>query len=110
MKWLLIHISCTLSGRPSAIFRPVVEYDDVIGDVHHHAHVVLDENDGTGEQIADELTSLFLEHACDGFMVSPAYLPGGFDDFVRDVVPPLQEQGLFRRAYEGATLRENLRG
>lgn len=72
--------------------------------------VVVPQLHGTGEQIADELVSLFREDACDGFMVSPAHLPGGFDDFVRDVVPQLQARGLFRRAYEGATLRENLRG
>jgi hypothetical protein len=36
------------------------------------------------------------------------YLPGGLDDFVDRVVPELQRRGLFRREYEGRTLRENL--
>jgi len=36
------------------------------------------------------------------------YLPGGLDDFVGHVVPELQRRGLFRREYEGTTLRENL--
>jgi alkanesulfonate monooxygenase len=36
------------------------------------------------------------------------YLPGGLDDFVDRVVPELQRRGLFRREYEGKTLRENL--
>ena len=36
------------------------------------------------------------------------YLPGGLDDFVGQVVPELQRRGLFRREYEGPTLRENL--
>jgi hypothetical protein len=36
------------------------------------------------------------------------YLPGGLDDFVDHVVPELQRRELFRREYEGATLRENL--
>ena len=36
------------------------------------------------------------------------YLPAGLDDFVNRVVPELQRRGLFRREYEGATLRENL--
>ena len=36
------------------------------------------------------------------------YLPGGLDDFVRGVIPELQRRGLFRREYEGKTLRENL--
>jgi hypothetical protein len=35
-------------------------------------------------------------------------VPGGLDDFVDKVVPELQRRGLFRREYEGNTLRENL--
>ena len=45
---------------------------------------------------------------CDGFNVMFPFLPGGLDDFVDRVVPELQRRGLFRRAYEGTTLRENL--
>jgi hypothetical protein len=36
------------------------------------------------------------------------FLPNGLDDYVELVVPELQRRGLFRREYEGATLRENL--
>jgi hypothetical protein len=36
------------------------------------------------------------------------YVPGGLDDFVERVVPELTRRGLFRRDYEGRTLRENL--
>ena len=35
-------------------------------------------------------------------------LAQGLDDFIERVVPELQRRGLFRREYEGATLRENL--
>jgi alkanesulfonate monooxygenase len=35
-------------------------------------------------------------------------VPEGLDDFVDKVVPELQRRGLFRREYEGKTLRENL--
>jgi hypothetical protein len=38
----------------------------------------------------------------------PPVLPAGLDDFCRMVIPVLQERGLFRTEYEGATLRENL--
>ena len=41
-------------------------------------------------------------------MISAPYQPGGFDEFVRLVVPELQKRGLYRTRYEGATLRENL--
>ena len=46
--------------------------------------------------------------AADGFTIMFPYLPGGLDDFVDSVVPELQRRGLFRREYEGKTLRENL--
>ena len=46
--------------------------------------------------------------ASDGFNVMFPFLPQGLDDFVERVVPELQRRGLFRREYEGATLRENL--
>jgi alkanesulfonate monooxygenase len=46
--------------------------------------------------------------ACDGFNIMFPYVPGGLDDFVERVVPELQRRGLFRREYEGRTLRENL--
>ncbi|MFD2427849.1 hypothetical protein ACFSUK_05735 [Sphingobium scionense] len=35
-------------------------------------------------------------------------LHGSVDRFVEEVVPELQRRGLFRTAYEGATLRDNL--
>jgi hypothetical protein len=35
-------------------------------------------------------------------------VPGGLHDFVDKVVPELQRRGIFRTAYTGATLRENL--
>ncbi len=43
-----------------------------------------------------------------GFIISPAYLPGAFDEFVDLVVPELQKRPLFRREYTGNTLRDSL--
>jgi alkanesulfonate monooxygenase SsuD/methylene tetrahydromethanopterin reductase-like flavin-dependent oxidoreductase (luciferase family) len=63
---------------------------------------------GTASQVADQLEQLFLSEACDGFVISPAHLPGAFEAFVDQVVPELQRRGLFRHAYQGATLREHL--
>ena len=63
---------------------------------------------GTPAEIADRMEEWLLTDACDGFNVMFPYLPGGLDDFVDLVVPELQRRGLFRRAYEGTTLRENL--
>ena len=38
----------------------------------------------------------------------PVYLPGALDDFVDQVIPKLQRRGLFRKDYEGKTLRDHL--
>ncbi len=62
---------------------------------------------GSPRQVADELESWF-ESACDGFVLAAAYTPGGYEDFVRLVVPELQRRGLHRRDYAGTTLRDTL--
>ena len=48
-----------------------------------------------------------MTEGCDGFTVQFPYLPGGLDDFV-DRLLKLQRRGIFRREYEGKTLRDNL--
>jgi len=63
---------------------------------------------GTAEQVADRMQEWFESGACDGFMLSGAVLPQGFDDFVDYVLPILKERGLFRTEYEADTLRGNL--
>ena len=63
---------------------------------------------GTPTQIADDLESWFKAGACDGFAIMTPYSPQPFERFVDGVVPILQERGLFRRDYEGKTLREHL--
>lgn len=63
---------------------------------------------GTPEQLADLLELWFNAYACDGFNIMPPVLPAGLDDFVELVIPVLQERGLFRKDYEGDTLREHL--
>jgi alkanesulfonate monooxygenase SsuD/methylene tetrahydromethanopterin reductase-like flavin-dependent oxidoreductase (luciferase family) len=63
---------------------------------------------GTLKTIADEMEEWLLDGGSDGFIVMFPYLPAGLDDFVNLVVPELQRPGLFRREYEGKTLRENL--
>ncbi len=63
---------------------------------------------GTPATIADAMEEWLETEACDGFNVMFPYLPAGLDDFVDRVVPELQRRGLFRREYEGTTLRDNL--
>ncbi|WP_103106105.1 LLM class flavin-dependent oxidoreductase [Brevibacillus reuszeri] len=62
---------------------------------------------GTPEKIADTLQEWFEAGAADGFIVGAA-VPRGLEEFVDQVVPILQERGLFRDEYEADTLRGNL--
>jgi FMN-dependent oxidoreductase (nitrilotriacetate monooxygenase family) len=63
---------------------------------------------GTPEQVADTLVEWFLAGAGDGFNIMPDLFPSGVEVFVDHVVPILQRRGLFRREYQGSTLREHL--
>ena len=63
---------------------------------------------GSPSEIADDMARWFLARGVDGFLIQPAYLPGGLKDFTEMVVPELQERGLFRTAYEGPMLRDQL--
>lgn len=62
---------------------------------------------GTAKSIADEMQAWLETEASDGFTIQFPYLPGGLDDFCSKVVPELQGRGLFRREYEGKTLRDH---
>ncbi len=62
---------------------------------------------GTPQTIADTLQEWFTEGAADGFNILPAYFPGAFAEFVDLVVPELQRRGLYRRDYQGTTLRDH---
>lgn len=63
---------------------------------------------GSPTTVADQMEQWFKEEACDGFVLSPTHVPGGYEDFVRLVVPELQRRGLSRTDYEGSTLRDHL--
>lgn len=62
---------------------------------------------GTPEQIADDIEAWFKAGAADGFNLMPDVLPTGLEVFVDSVVPILQRRGLFRRDYDGTTLRDH---
>ncbi|EKS38369.1 LLM class flavin-dependent oxidoreductase [Afipia broomeae] len=63
---------------------------------------------GTPATIADRMEEWLVTNASDGFNIMFPFLPQGLDDFVDKVVPELQRRSIFRKDYEGRTLRENL--
>jgi len=94
------HVVIELARREKFTVRQLYEY---LAGARGHWVVV-----GTPKTIADRMQSWFENGAADGFNVMPPVLPQSLDEFVELVVPELQRRGLFRTAYEGRTLRENL--
>lgn len=63
---------------------------------------------GTPSSVADTLAHYVTAGAIDGLNLNPNGVPDGFDDVADRLVPALQDRGVYRTAYEGTTLRENL--
>src|SRR5699024_12622133 len=65
---------------------------------------------GTPEQIANKIEQWAEEGDVDGFNIAQTYSLNTFREFVDHVIPALQERGIYRKEYEGNTLRENMFG
>jgi len=63
---------------------------------------------GSPKDVADGMEEWFANRACDGYVIASSHVPGGYEEFVRYVVPELQRRGLLHKDYRGTTLRENL--
>lgn len=63
---------------------------------------------GSAEEVVDALASWVEQGAADGFNLLPPVVPHSLNDYADILVPELQRRGLFRRDYEGSTLREHL--
>ncbi|WP_251151100.1 NtaA/DmoA family FMN-dependent monooxygenase [Cellulosimicrobium sp. Marseille-Q4280] len=75
------------------------------------AHGVIDYHPtpvGSAADVADHLQEWFEAGAVDGFWVSPDVNETDIDTFVDEVIPLLQDRGLYPRDYDGTTLREHL--
>jgi FMN-dependent oxidoreductase (nitrilotriacetate monooxygenase family) len=62
---------------------------------------------GTPMQVADIISDWFHGGAADGFNVMPPLYPQLLDAFTEQVVPILQDRGIFRTEYAGSTLRDH---
>ncbi|HXX71647.1 MAG TPA: hypothetical protein VEI55_05085, partial [Candidatus Acidoferrum sp.] len=91
-----------LSGKPNPTVRDFVRYSNR-GTIREFPVFA-----GTPSQVADQMEEWFTSGACDGFVLAATHMPGAYEDFERLVVPELQRRGIFRREYQGTTLRENL--
>jgi len=59
-------------------------------------------------KVADTFEQWFATGAIDGFNLMLDVVEESLPLFVEEVVPILQERGLFRRKHEGTTLRDHL--
>ncbi len=91
----------TLSGKKNPTIRDFVQFSNR-GTLREFPRFC-----GTAKDVADGLEEWF-NTCCDGFVVAATHLPGGYEDFVRLVVPELQRRGVHQKDYKGATLRDNL--
>lgn len=75
------------------------------------AHGVIDYHPttvGPPSVTADHMQEWFEAGAVDGFWILVDAYEDGIDTFVDEVVPILQERGIFHEDYDGSTLREHL--
>ncbi|WP_456311256.1 NtaA/DmoA family FMN-dependent monooxygenase [Serratia proteamaculans] len=63
---------------------------------------------GTASALAERIALWYQQRAVDGFVVMPPWVPGASDAFFNEVVPLLQERGVFREEYQSDTLRGHL--
>lgn len=63
---------------------------------------------GDAKETADYLTEMFESGAADGLWILPDAYETDLKRFVEEVVPILQERGIFHEDYDGETLRKNL--
>jgi alkanesulfonate monooxygenase SsuD/methylene tetrahydromethanopterin reductase-like flavin-dependent oxidoreductase (luciferase family) len=63
---------------------------------------------GSPKDVVDLMEDWFSTGAADGFNIICPFFPNSLEEFNALVVPELQRRGLYRTAYEGTTLRENL--
>jgi FMN-dependent oxidoreductase (nitrilotriacetate monooxygenase family) len=62
---------------------------------------------GSPETVASEIERWFVKEAADGF-ITAITVPSEFARFADEVLPILQDRGIFRTEYESETLRGNL--
>ena len=96
--------------RMARVFRDLDDRPIPLREVakRHGQSVGLPQMVGTAKDVADQLEAYFTAVGGDGFMLSPIYAPGAIKEFIDKVVPVLQERGLYRDRYRGATQRDHL--
>jgi len=64
---------------------------------------------GTPEEVADAIIDYWADGTVDGYTLQPPRAPDDIEEFVDQVIPILQDRGVYPRAYEGKTIRDRYR-
>jgi hypothetical protein len=56
--------------------------------------------------VADDIIDLWADATVDGYTLQPPRAPDDIEEFVDKVIPILQDRGVYRREYEGKTVRD----
>lgn len=63
---------------------------------------------GSGARVAEQLIQFLDETGIDGFNLTRTVAPESHQDFIRYVIPELQQRGRYKTAYEDGSLRHKL--
>ena len=104
-----VHASGT-QGLFAAVMRLAQEQGRTLREIGtlYGQGVLVPQIAGTATEIANYMQAIIEAEASDGFVISPAFLPDSFEEFVDHVVPELQRRGLLRTDYTGRRLRDHL--
>jgi len=99
-----------LQGLIDAYSASVDDSEATLGEMarHHGVGVSVPQVVGTAAQVADWMSDFIDAVGGDGFLLSPAYIPGSTEEFCELVIPELQRRGRVRDEYLDGTLRDNL--
>jgi FMN-dependent oxidoreductase (nitrilotriacetate monooxygenase family) len=61
---------------------------------------------GTAEEVADQIIDLWADGTVDGYTYQPPRAFEDVEEFVEQVIPILQDRGVFPRDYDGGTIRD----
>jgi FMN-dependent oxidoreductase (nitrilotriacetate monooxygenase family) len=64
---------------------------------------------GTPEEVAEAMIDYWADGTVDGYTLQPPRAPDDIAEFVKKVVPILQDRGVYPRSYEGKTIRDRYR-
>lgn len=70
------------------------------------SHVIV----GNPNEVADAIQFFFEDTGIDGFNLAHLVTPKSLEEFIKYVVPILQQRGIYKKEYNNGTLREKLFG